>query len=75
MLNENKLIVVIGIVEQFNREQLYKNSVRRQLGRRIAEGIGMHEGRVQTFLAELDGLDWLNDEDYNFFIDYLARGL
>ena len=75
MLNENKLAAVMDIVDQFDRHQLYRGAVRRQLGRRIAEGIGMYEGRVQEFLGELDGLDWQNDDDYNFFIDYLARGL
>jgi hypothetical protein len=75
MLNENKLATIMDILDQFDRHQLYKKGVRRQLGRRIAEGIGMYEGRVQEFLGELDGLDWQNDDDYNFFIDYLARGL
>ena len=75
MLDEGKLAVVMDIVDQFDRRQLYRGAVRRQLGRRISEGIGMYEGRVQSFLGELDGLDWLDDEDYNFFLDYLARGL
>jgi len=75
MLDEGKLAVVMDIVDQFDRHQLYRGAVRRQLGRRISEGIGMYEGRVQSFLGELDGLDWSCDEDYNFFLDYLARGL
>jgi hypothetical protein len=75
MLSDNRARVVQDMVDGAKPNTMRSTERRRAFAQELAERTGMNPTRVQSFVDEMRGLNFYNDEDRQTFIVFAIHGL